>query len=313
MSARDARRSACARRPSSPAACASSSSTSARASERDEFHYEGGIRDFVALRERGEGPGPQAHRLLRGRERAGRRRGRDAVEHVVRRVGLLVREQHQHARGRLAPVRLQGGAHAHAEPVRARQGPSEGEGGQPRGRGRARGARRGHLGEAPRPAVRGADEDEARQPLGARASSSRRSTQKLAEFLEENPTDAHADHPEGDLGRARAAGRPQGARAHAAQERAREPSLPGKLADCQIRRPELGRALPRRGQLGRRLREDARDRSFQAILPLRGKVINSEKNRINKVLSNTEIQAMVTAIGTGIGEEFDIAKLRYHR
>src|SRR5439155_3804979 len=56
-----------------------------------------------------------------------------------------------------------------------------------------------------------------------------------------------------------------------------------------------------------------RDRTYQAILPLRGKIINSEKNRINKVLSNNEIQAMITAIGTGIGDEFDIEKLRYHR
>src|SRR2546423_1921216 len=59
--------------------------------------------------------------------------------------------------------------------------------------------------------------------------------------------------------------------------------------------------------------KQGRDRSYQAILPLRGKIINSEKNRINKVLSNTEIQAMITAIGTGIGDEFDIAKLRYNR
>jgi DNA gyrase subunit B len=59
--------------------------------------------------------------------------------------------------------------------------------------------------------------------------------------------------------------------------------------------------------------KDARDRSYQAILPLRGKVINSEKNRINKVLSNAEIQAMITAIGTGILDEFDLAKLRYHK
>ncbi len=58
---------------------------------------------------------------------------------------------------------------------------------------------------------------------------------------------------------------------------------------------------------------DARDRSYQAILPLRGKVINAEKNRINKVLSNEEIQSIVTAIGTGIAEEFDISKLRYNR
>ena len=56
-----------------------------------------------------------------------------------------------------------------------------------------------------------------------------------------------------------------------------------------------------------------RDRTYQAILPLRGKIINSEKNRINKVLSNNEIQAMITAIGTGLGDEFDLEKLRYHR
>src|SRR5436190_4254403 len=56
-----------------------------------------------------------------------------------------------------------------------------------------------------------------------------------------------------------------------------------------------------------------RDRTYQAILPLRGKIINSEKNRINKVLSNAEIQAMITAIGTGFGDEFDIANLRYGR
>ena len=56
-----------------------------------------------------------------------------------------------------------------------------------------------------------------------------------------------------------------------------------------------------------------RDRSYQAILPLRGKIINSEKNRINKVLSNNEIQAMITAIGTGIADEFDLEKLRYNR
>ena len=114
--------------------------------------------------ERGEGADPQAHRLLRRRDRAGPGRGGDAVEHEVRRVGLLVREQHQHARGRDPSLRLHRRADADVEQVRARPGPPEGEGRQPRGRGHARGARRGRLREASAPAVRGPDEDEARQP-----------------------------------------------------------------------------------------------------------------------------------------------------
>ena len=76
------------------------------------------------LRERREGHRAQARRLPRGRDRRGHRRGGDAVEHLLRRVGLLVREQHQHARGRHAPLRLQGRAHRHAQQVRPRQGRS---------------------------------------------------------------------------------------------------------------------------------------------------------------------------------------------
>ena len=136
---------------------------------------------------------------------------------------------------------------------------------------------------------------------------------KLAEFLEENPTDARQI-----VNKAIAA-----SRARLAARKAREltrrksalesMSLPGKLADCSINDPDGGRALHRRGRLAGGSAKMGRDRTYQAILPLRGKIINSEKNRINKVLSNNEIQAMITAIGTGISDEFDIAKLRYHR
>jgi len=137
--------------------------------------------------------------------------------------------------------------------------------------------------------------------------------QRLAEFLEENPTDARQIIVKAvSAARARQAARK--ARELTRRKSALESnSLPGKLADCQISDPESAELFLVEGNSAGGSAVDARDRSFQAILPLRGKVINAEKNRINKVLSNEEIQAIITAIGTGIAEEFDISKLRYHR
>ena len=135
----------------------------------------------------------------------------------------------------------------------------------------------------------------------------------LADWFERNPAEARTI-----ITKASSAARARKA-AQEARKLARRKglldvgSLPGKLADCRSTDPSQSELYIVEGDSAGGSAKSGRDSMFQAILPIRGKIINVEKARIDRVLKNNEVQSLITALGTGIHDDFDLSKLRYHK
>ena len=280
-----------------------------RSGDGENFCYERGILEFIEFLNRASEPAHEGIIYVNSQiEDVGLE---IALQYLVGIHGKrpLLREQHLHQRRRHPPLRLPRRHHADHQRLRQEGGHLQGPGAHRRRL--PRGADGGDFAARAGAAVRGPDEDQAGQQRD------RRDRQLGGGRLPGplpggEPQDGPHHRPEGDVGRRgpreRAEGPHVGPRA---QKRLSGGGLPGKLRDCTSRDVERCELYLVEGDSAGGSAEGGRIRQYQAILPLRGKIINAFKSRDDKVLANEEVRSIIAAVGSGIGDEVDLSKRRY--
>ena len=282
------------------------------------YHYAGGIVDFVEHLNASKGP---AHPTVidfdgRGPGTRDERRGRDAVEQRLHRVGLHLREHDQHPRGRHPRGGLPRGADRAGEQVRPRLGDPQGAR-TPTSSGED--IREGLTAIVSVKLAEPQFEGQTKTKLGnteAKAFVQKVVNDQLGDWFEQNPAEGKEIARKAVAASARPDGRPQGARPGPQPQGPARRRRPARQAASTARanEPEECEVFIVEGDsAGGSARAAAATRATQAILPIRGKILNVEKARLDRVLANNEVQAMISALGTGIHDEFDIDKLRYHK
>ena len=281
--------------------------------KREELHYEGGLEAFVRYLDRAKTPLIDKPIVIKGERDGIVRRGRAVVERQLPRERAALHQQHPAARRRHASDRPAQRADAPGHRLCRTLGPAqEGEG-------------RSHRRRLPR----GPDLRAQRQMPDPKFSSQTKDklvssevrpvveglvNELLSQWFEEHPQEARIV-----VGKV-----VEAAQAREAARKAREltrrkgaldiASLPGKLADCQERDPAKSEIFIVEGDLAGGTAKQGRNREFQAVLPLRGKILNVERARFDKMLGSEQIGTLITALGAGIGrDDFNIEKLRYHK